>query len=57
MSKHGTGANQPELLIDRQIVDAVWKQIGNSGDFAMLLRQVRLHQAIRMLGPQRSGCL
>ena len=54
MRQHGAPADQPMMIVDVEIVLPLGKQLGRPFDLAAVLRDVGLHQHVRMLAPQRA---
>ena len=55
MTEHRAPAAEPVMIVDVEIVPALGEQFLDPGDFGLSLRDVRLHQAIGMVAPQRAG--
>ena len=49
----GASADEAVVIVDVEIVLARREELANPFDFAPILRDVRLHEAVRMLGLER----
>src|SRR5436305_204947 len=52
MRQHGAPANQPVMIVNVEIVLALRKQLGGPCDLVAVLRDMRVHEHIRMLAPE-----
>ena len=54
MAVKPAGAQQADPLVCVEIIPGFREQLFHPGDFVGLFRQMRLHQAFGMLGPERA---
>ena len=55
VTEHGARAAQAVVIVDVEIAAAVGEQLLDPGDLGLGLRDMRLHQAVAVLAPQRAG--
>src|SRR3954469_8174073 len=52
VGQDGAFPDQPVMIVDVEVISSLRKELGGPFDLAVVFRDVRLHQHIRMLAPQ-----